>query len=98
MTNTELASRKNLLRSSILGNLPSEEVDTLARTVQSRDARPNEFIFREGDPADAFYIIGSGQVKTFVWYKNSIKRELSVLGPGEHFGETALLAGGTRYA
>jgi rhodanese-related sulfurtransferase len=60
--------------------------------------RPSELVFREGDPADAFYIVGSGQVRVFVRYENRIERELSVRGPGEHFGEAALLAGAERNA
>jgi CRP-like cAMP-binding protein len=59
---------------------------------------PEEFVFREGDPADAFYIIGSGRVRVFVRHENRIERQLSVCGPGDHFGEVALLAGATRTA
>ncbi len=76
--------------------MPPEKLDELARTVQSKVARPNEIIFNEGDPPDAFYIIGSGRVRLFVSHKDRMERELSVRGPGDHFGEVALLAGDTR--
>jgi rhodanese-related sulfurtransferase len=81
-----------------LRDLPPGELDELSRTLESRVVRPSEMIFKEGDPADAFYIIGSGQVRVFVRHENRIERELSVCGPGEHFGEVALLAGAARTA
>jgi rhodanese-related sulfurtransferase len=98
MTDAELENRKILLKSFVFRDLPPEKLDELARTVQSRVARPNEIIFNEGDPPDAFYIIGSGRVRIFVSHKDRMERELSVRGPGEHFGEVALLAGDTRTA
>jgi len=98
MTDDELENRKILLNSFLFRNSPPEELDKLARTVQSRIARPNEIIFKEGDPPDSFYIVGSGRVRIFVSHKDRIERQLSVRGPGEHFGEVALLAGDTRTA
>jgi rhodanese-related sulfurtransferase len=98
MTDAELENRKILLKSFLFRDSPPEELDKLAQKVQSRIARPNEIIFKEGDPPDAFYIIGSGRVRVFVSHKDRIERELSVRGPGEHFGEVALLAGDTRSA
>ncbi|MGA2026804.1 MAG: cyclic nucleotide-binding domain-containing protein [Syntrophobacteraceae bacterium] len=98
MTDAELENRKILLKSFLFRDSPPEELDKLAQKVQSRIARPNEIIFKEGDPPDAFYIIGSGRVRVFVSHKDRIERELSVRGPGEHFGEVALLAGDTRTA
>ena len=98
MTDIELENRKIFLRRSVLGDLSSEELDELARTVQIRVAKPNEIIFEEGAPPDGFYIIGSGRVRVFVRHKNRIERVFSVRGPGEHFGEIALLTGETRSA
>ncbi len=98
MTDNELENRKALLRSPIFRDLPLDELDTLARTVENKTVAPNEFIFKEGDPADAFYIIRTGSVRVFVRHENRIERELTVRGPGEHFGEVALLTGETRTA
>lgn len=94
----ELDNRQTLLKNSIFGDLPGEELARLARTAATRVAGPNETIFNEGDPPDAFYIIDSGQVRIFVRHKNRIEREFSVRGPGEHFGEVSLLSGETRTA
>jgi rhodanese-related sulfurtransferase len=98
MTDAELENRKVLLKSVVFRDLPPEELDELARTVKSKVVRPKEIIFNEGDPPDAFYIIASGRVRTYVRHKDKIERELAVRGPGDHFGEVALLAGDTRTA
>jgi len=94
----EFENLRILLNNSVLRDLPPEELDELARTVKSRVAGPDEVIFKEGDAPDAFYIIGSGRVRIFVRHEDRIEIELSVCGPGEHFGEVALLTGETRTA
>jgi CRP-like cAMP-binding protein/Zn-dependent protease len=47
---------------------------------------PNEAFIIEGEPGDAFYVIGSGQVEV---RRDGARRD--VLGPGAHVGEIALL-------
>jgi len=86
------------LKNSVLRELPNEALDKLAQTVQTRVVGPHEVIFKEGDEPDGFYIICSGQVRIFVSLEDRIERELSVCGPGESFGEVALLTGETRTA
>ncbi len=81
------------LKNSVLGDLPPEEIDELARTVKSRVVGPGDVIFKEGDAPDAFYIVSSGLVRIFVRIEDRIERDFSVYGPGEHFGEVALLTG-----
>ncbi len=92
----ELENIRILLKNSVLRDLPPEEIDELARTVKTRVARPDEVIFKDGDPPDAFYIIGSGRVKIFIRHEGKIEMKLSVLGPGDHFGEAAFLTGENR--
>jgi cAMP-dependent protein kinase regulator len=62
---------------------------------------PGEYVFREGDPGDLFYMIEQGQVECL---KNgggdTFGQETLVrtLYEGDHFGELALLTpGGKRY-
>lgn len=50
-------------------------------------------ILREGDEGDALFVVESGTVQV-----QSAGAVLAELGPGEHFGEIALLTGGTRTA
>ena len=46
--------------------------------------RPQEFLFRENDPGNAFYLILSGSVEVFV---EANDKHLNNLGTGQFFGE-----------
>lgn len=87
-----------LLKNPVLRDLPREKVDEIARSVQIREVPSNSIIFRQGDAADGFYIVSSGKVRIFISPEKGMERELAVLGPGESFGEVALLTGESRTA
>ena len=53
----------------------------------------NETIIKEGERADAFFAIGSGQVDVLRG-----RKLVQTLGPGAHFGEIALLRRSKRTA
>lgn len=55
------------------------------------------YVFQEGDPGEDAYLIESGLVQIFI-SKGSEKVPLAVLGPGDIFGEMAILDGMPRSA
>jgi ATP-binding cassette subfamily B protein len=55
-------------------------------------------IVREGDPADAFYVVVTGSARVVKRGDNGQEVPLNKLGPGAGLGEVALLEGGTRSA
>ncbi|MCU0542067.1 MAG: mechanosensitive ion channel [Oscillatoriaceae cyanobacterium Prado104] len=57
--------------------------------------RSQEFLFRENEPGDAFYIILSGSVEVFV---ESLDKHLTNLESGKFFGELSLMLGIPRTA
>ena len=57
----------------------------------------NELIIREGDDGDAVYIIVSGQCDVYQTVDGT-RRTLRRMGPGEVFGEAAVLSPGPRTA
>ncbi len=71
--------------------------DTLARCVdslRSRRYRRNETIFHQGDPGDSLYVIQSGAVKIVLPDPDGEEGAIiATLGPGDFFGELALLDG-----
>lgn len=71
----------------------------LSRTQAITQAHyePGDYIFRQGDVGDEFYVVISGQVEIFR-EKGSQQVPIAQLGPGEHFGESALLQGQRRSA
>ncbi|MGB5764118.1 MAG: cyclic nucleotide-binding domain-containing protein [Sedimenticolaceae bacterium] len=60
---------------------------------QPYTAEPGQRIVRAGDPADALYLISKGEVEVMV-----DGRRINTRGPGEFFGEMALLSGDRRSA
>ena len=66
--------------------LPLVVIERLAGSLEDVGVAAGTVVVREGDPADRFYIVETGQLET------SIEgRSVRVLGPGDSFGEIALL-------
>ncbi len=59
--------------------------------------KKDEVIFPEESPGDKMYVIRQGSVKIFKMIKNN-ETTVSIINPGEFFGEMALLDGGPRSA
>ncbi|MBX9245780.1 Crp/Fnr family transcriptional regulator [Actinotalea ferrariae] len=55
-------------------------------------------VFHEGEPGDRLYVIGAGKVKLGRRSTDGRENLLSVLGPGEMFGELSLFDPGPRTA
>ncbi len=87
-TPEELAARFPLFAS-----LSPEQREVLVLHFQPHTAEPGERIIRAGDTADALYLISKGEVEVTV-----DGRRLNTRGPGEFFGEMALLSGDRRTA
>lgn len=75
--------------------LPEHAIEELARRARPHTALEEEDIFREGDTGDSLFLIARGAVRIRVGKPD---RVLAVLGPGEFFGEMALLSARPRTA
>jgi len=82
---------------TVLGQLPQEKWDEIARAVEDLVVAPGTVIFRQGDPGDKFYLIRTGRVRVFR-EDASLETELSVLQAGDDFGEMALFMDAPRSA
>jgi len=88
---------KEFLRPLLLG-LAEEDLDELAQAAVVRSFPVGDTICQEGEPGDAVYFIVQGRVGVFKRLSGESERHLHNLGPGEHFGEMAILQEGTRTA
>jgi CRP-like cAMP-binding protein len=70
--------------------------DSLAARF-GREFEPGEVLFREGEPGEVMYVIQSGAVR-IQKHVGGHDKLLAVLGPGEFFGEMAILNGKPRTA
>jgi uncharacterized protein YhbP (UPF0306 family) len=75
---------------SVLRELPAEEAGTVAGQLDQQVCSPDEVIVRQGAPADKFFIIVAGEVEV-TREDDGRSRKLATLGPGQFFGEMAIL-------
>jgi hypothetical protein len=68
------------------------------RGVSQVRFRPGEVIFRQGDHGDLVYTIVRGEVEVIREEENGDERLLARMGPGEYFGEMALISDAPRTA
>jgi CRP/FNR family cyclic AMP-dependent transcriptional regulator len=80
------------------GGLEPAALERLAATMRSRRFKRGEVLFHIGDPGDALFVIVSGEVKISLPSDTGEEAILATLGPGEVFGELALLDGSPRSA
>lgn len=88
----EIAPRVALLqRAALLAESSRSTLERLAKESTMVIIGTDEDAVREGEEADALYIIDTGAMKVR-WHAGTGKeRELAVLGPGDYFGEVGLI-------
>lgn len=72
-------------------HLAPEDLAGLAGLLRERRFPKGAIIVTQGDPGDALFLIGEGQVKVAVFAEDGREVILSVLAAGGFFGEMALL-------
>jgi CRP-like cAMP-binding protein len=77
----------------LFSELSEEELAQVARLFKQRSFAPGETVAKEGSGGGAFYLIESGTANVSV-----AGRERAALGPGDYFGEIALIDEGARSA
>jgi CRP/FNR family transcriptional regulator, cyclic AMP receptor protein len=82
-----------LQRVWLFGDLNKRELSQVARLFKLRTFPAGETVIKEGSGGGAFYVIESGEAAVFVRGEARAK-----LGPGDHFGEIALIDEGARTA
>jgi phosphoserine phosphatase RsbU/P len=78
----------------LLSDLPRNERDYLAATLQVVTLEPGEVLFREDEPGESLFIILDGCLEVLLALGTSDERQLNVFGPGEFIGEMSLLIPG----
>ena len=86
MTTSELLHKTLLFKGSSI-----EELSFAGNLFQERRIKPNAMIFMEKMPGEALFIIKNGTVKITMMAGEGEEVGLLLLGPGEFFGELALV-------
>jgi CRP-like cAMP-binding protein len=88
----------NLSSIPLFSGLPDDCLAYLTDSIQSRHYAKNTIIFSEGDTADALYIVDKGQISIYISNDRGDEMLLNALGPGDCFGELAMIDQETRSA
>jgi len=78
--------------------LTPKEMERVLSISKEKKVGKNEFIFREGDLGDAFYLIVTGSVRISTLVPGVGEEALTILREGEYFGEMALIDDAPRSA
>lgn len=85
--------KEDIIKStSLFEGLSGEEVETIAKLIFEKKHGKGETIFFEGDEADGFYIVSSGQIKVFKMNPMGKEHILHIFGPGEPVGEVPVFS------
>ena len=82
----------------LFAGLSEDELSMLEQHANTRTFPKNAILINEGDDTDSLYIIQSGKVRIFMSNEDGKEIILNEQGPGEHFGELALIDDAPRSA
>lgn len=87
-----------MMQWQLFGDLPPEEVRRVLAMARRRTFGRGEVVFHEGDPADSVHLIAKGRFAVRVTTPLGETATLAIRGPGEAFGELALVSDSPRSA
>lgn len=79
-------------------HLNNDQLQSLASVGEVQPISADEVVVKQGDPADALYILLQGSMRVTALDTEGNDIELTILDTGAFFGESALFDGGTRTA
>jgi CRP/FNR family transcriptional regulator, cyclic AMP receptor protein len=95
----EVETSAGLLRSvPLFADLAEDELERFSQVAVPRSIPAGNRVFHEGDSSDACYIVRDGKFRVTREHSDGRAITLATLGPGEVFGELAMLDGDTRSA
>jgi CRP-like cAMP-binding protein len=75
----------------IFTGVPAAQVDAVLKATTRRTFGKNEVVFHRGDPGDALHLVVSGRFAVRVMTPVGDVATLGIRGPGQSFGEMALV-------
>lgn len=89
---------EQLRKIALFAGLKTQALELIAKVASDESHAPGTKIFQHGDPGDKLYLILEGRVRISREVPGMGEEALAVLGPGEVFGEMALLDDSPRSA
>lgn len=87
-----------MLKADAFKKLPAENINEMFNRMEVLDVKKGDAIVRQGEPGDYYYVIQEGQCDVSRKTKQGKVVSLNRLGPGQQFGEEALVSDAPRNA
>lgn len=75
----------------LLSHIPESQLASLAEFLRPKPLEDGAVVFEEGSWGMSLYFVSGGQIRITKKTTGGASRDLAILGPGEFFGETALV-------
>ena len=82
----------------IFDSLSQRQLEKIHKLIHIREFDEGEIVFRQGDPGVGMYIVRDGQIDVYNEYSDFTRRKITILKPGDFFGEISLLNDSCRSA
>ncbi len=76
---------------TLFNGLPEADLNAIASHAVTRSYAKNTVIINEGDESDSLFLINTGRVKVYLADEEGKEVIINTLGPGDYFGELALI-------
>ena len=83
--------RRFLRQVSLFTTLTESQLDLIAVRCRIAEYEKEEFIYKQGEPGEAFYGLVSGRVRVFSPHAGDKQETLEILHPGDYFGTISIL-------
>ena len=87
-----------LAAAPVFKSLPPTLLDQIARVAEQRAYPEKAMIVEQGEPGDSLCLIVAGSVRVFRTTNSGLEITLTTFGPGDGFGEMAIVGGEVRSA
>jgi CRP/FNR family cyclic AMP-dependent transcriptional regulator len=91
-------NKETLARIPVFRDLEPRSLREIGSLARPKLFHPREVVFQQGDAGDGLFVIAAGYLKASLTGPTGTSTTLSIMGPGEMFGELSLLDGGPRSA
>jgi len=82
----------------LLSSIPERQLTGLAEFLRPKELEPGAIVFAEGSTGMSLYFVSTGRVRISKSGSDGSTTDLALLGPGDFFGEMALIEEATRSA
>src|SRR6204780_4410793 len=82
----------------MFADLGADELARISSLCHTQNLKTGELLFQKGDPGDSLFGVRRGQIRIETGASDGSRLTLNFMGPGDLFGEVAVLDGGSRPA